>query len=712
MEIFHHSNSTHFCFCFWVSLTFFFFFPFSSAQLSPSETRILIQIQHILEYPQPLQSWSNSTNFCNLPPTQSLTILCSGSHITELTIIGNKTTTQKPLSNNFSIYSFFTIITKLSNLRSLKLVGLGMWGPLPSMISRLKSIEMLDISSNFFTGEIPDSIGSLISIRRLVLSDNLFNGSVPHLNHLKLLEDLHLGKNHLGPNFPLLPFNLVNVSLRNNSIRSAIPNDIKNFSLLRMFDLSSNKLLGSIPYFLLSLPSIQNLNLADNRLSGSLPLNMSCSSNLTYLDISKNLLIGKLPICFREGKNRTVLSSWNCFSGGGLKKQHPYSYCNKQALAVEVPVEVKKRQSNIKIWAVVGIIGGGVGIAIVFMGLVVLILRVLKRKRANHVTKSDNVVIEKGHGHVPRTMRLASLLPPYNVFTLEEMEDATNNFDPSNLVGELGLQGQIYKGWLRDGSRVLVRCLKIKEKLSPQSLQQQMEVISKLRHRNLVSVLGHCIATYQNQNPINTATTIFIVMEYMANGSLRDHLSEWAKRDTLKWPQRMGLTMGVAKGVEFLHSGISPGIFGNGLRIENILLDETLSPKLSSYKIPLSSSSKLQTRNENGEKEDIYQLGSILLQLITGKVIESKRELDILKIEIESSLVESSTRLREVIDPSIRGSFAYESIKTAVEISLKCVCEDENGRPNIEDFLWHMKYSLQVQQGWTTSSGNLSTMIN
>lgn len=81
---------------------------------------------------------------------------------------------------------------------------------------------------------------------------------------------------------------------------------------------------------------------------------------------------------------------------------------------------------------------------------------------------------------------------------------------------------QLYKGWLRDGSVVLVKCLKLKQKHSAQTLQQHMEVISKLRHRHLVSVLGHCIVSYQDHP--SSASTVFIVLENIANGSLRDHL--------------------------------------------------------------------------------------------------------------------------------------------------------------------------------------------
>lgn len=75
------------------------------------------------------------------------------------------------------------------------------------------------------------------------------------------------------------------------------------------------------------------------------------------------------------------------------------------------------------------------------------------------------------------------------------------------------------------------------------------------------------------------------------------------------------------------------------------------------------------------------------------------------------SLAESPSKLRDFIDPSIRGTFAYESLKTIAQITLNCLQNEEESskRPSIEDILWHMQYSLQVQEGWTTSSGNLST---
>lgn len=66
-------------------------------------------------------------------------------------------------------------------------------------------------------------------------------------------------------------------------------------------------------------------------------------------------------------------------------------------------------------------------------------------------------------------------------------------------------------------------------------------------------------------------------------------LADWRKKELLKWPQRMAITIGVARGVQFLHTGVAPGIFGNNMKINNILLDDSLSTKISNYNIPLPS---------------------------------------------------------------------------------------------------------------------------
>ncbi|XP_027346231.1 probable LRR receptor-like serine/threonine-protein kinase At1g14390 isoform X2 [Abrus precatorius] len=711
--------------------------PPSIAQLSSSENRILFQVQKLLEYPQVLQGWTRWTNLCFLPPSPSLKIVCSNGHVTELTIIGKKSSPSShitkaaswnSLSGSFSIDSFFTVMTKLSNLKVLSLVSLGLWGPLPPKINRFWSLEVLNISSNFIYGEIPSSISSMKNLRSLVLADNLFNASVPDLQSLTSLEELNLGGNKLGPDFPSVGNNVVSIILRNNTLRSHIPPQVMHLDKLEIFDISSNEIFGNIPSSLISLPSLQYLNLASNQLGGNLSVNITCSSSLTFVDISHNLLVGKLPSCFGSMSSKAaVLYSGNCLSTKSLNnQQHPSSYCKKEgALAVKPPAKMLKKESSVQLGLILGIIGGVVVFAGVLALLIAFILWKSKAERSQSHHKIEKSLADKfsarasptpNYGRIPQTMKQAALgLPPYRIFTSEEIEDATNNFDPSNLIEE-GSQGQLYKGWLRDGSMVLVNCVKIKQKNLPHSIMQYIEVLPNLRHRHMVSVLGHSIIT--QQDPPQTTSTVYIVFEYISTVSLRDQLTDGRKREMVKWPQRMAISIGIARGVQFLHTGVAPGIFGNNLKIENILLDDSLNAKVSRYKISLQSkgahNEQTATNNSgstnNAEKEDIYQLGVILLEVITGKQIASSSEIEELKDELERGSSELASVLRSAIDPSLRGTYAYESMRTAVQITINCLSKVSSQRPSIEDVLWNLQYSMQVQESWT-SSGNLSTKL-
>ncbi|KAG2261607.1 hypothetical protein Bca4012_013681 [Brassica carinata] len=712
----------------------------SESQLPPSESKTLLDIQKQLQYPQILQSWTNTANFCNIPSSPSLRVICSKGHITELTITGNRTT---KLSGRFE--ELFTLLTKLSSLNTLSLTSLGISGPLsPKAITKLSpSLQSLNLTSNFISGNIPKEISSLKNLRSLVLTDNLLNGSVFDLRGMSNLQELDLGGNNLGPELPSLPSNLVSVSLRNNSFRSKLSEQIKKLNKLQSLDLSSNEFTGSIPEFLFSHPSLQTLSLAQNMFSGSLP-NSTCRSSKVRrtLDVSHNLLTGKLPSCYssKSFKNQTVLFSFNCLSLNGTpnaKYQRPLSFCQNQAskaIAVEPVHKVEEKDSaRGKLGMVILVI---IGVVILGAILVVLVLIVLKRRRSESEEDTFEVNNNNNDRHasdkasvcsntttstkslpdsrrVPQTMRSAVIgLPPYHIFSLEELEEATNDFDAASLLCE-----QLYRGCLREGIAVTVRCIKLKQKSLPQSLAQQMEVLSKLRHMHLVSVLGHCIASNQGHNQ-HAGHTIFIVQEYISNGSLKDFLTDCRKKEVMKWPQRMAIAIGVARGIQFLHMGVAPGIFGNNLDIENILLDGTLTVKISGYTIPLPSkvgaeSHQVKTprSNQDGEKEDVYQFGVILLQIITGKVVAAgSSEMGSLKLQLENGLRDEPSVLSSLADPSVRGSYAYESLRTTVEFAINCLCEDQSKRPSIEDVVWNLQYTIQVQQGWTNSGNHEATM--
>ncbi|KAI5437570.1 probable LRR receptor-like serine/threonine-protein kinase At1g14390 [Lathyrus oleraceus] len=634
--------------------------PIPSAQLTTTETKVLLQIQTLLEYPQLLHKWKkNLTNFCNLSPSPSFIIVCSKNHVTELTIIGNKT---KPVSERFSTDSLFTVLTRLSNMKVLSLVSLGLRGPLPSKITRFKSLEVFNISSNFFYGEIPLSVSSLKNLKSLVFADNFFNGNVPNLKRLAFLEEINLANNRLGPDFPSSLF---------------------------------------------SLPSLHNLNLASNRLTGSIPANISCNPSLNFLDISHNFLQGKLPWCIdSKSLNRTIVYSGNCLSTRNFSDQHLSSYCKKSSVLnvkprFERPNESKKQ---LGLGVLIGIIGGFVGAAVF---LILLFLFILRKSNAKNVSVTaysrPNIYLRR---NVPQLMRIASNgLPPYRLFRIKEIEDATDNFDSSNLIGE-GSKGQQYKGRLKDGSMVMVN-QKSLSKISDQNLK----VLPYLRHRHLVSVVGHCSINHED-NP-KMKSTLFIVFEHISNMSLRIHLTDRRKSEMLKWQQRMAIIIGIARGIKFLHTGVTPGIFGNNIKIENVLLDNSLNPKVSGYSIPFpnkkGSERKHKQKNahnhvssiNSAEKEDIYHFGLIQLELITGKLVTSSMEVEVLKYELERGLCESASpnALRSAIDPSLHGTYAHESLKTAVLITINCLSKAPRNRPSIEDVLWNLQYSMQVQEG-------------
>lgn len=400
-----------------------------SEQLQSSQAQTLLRIQGLLNNPAVLSSWNITTEFCNTEPTSSLTVVCYEESITQLHIVGNKRAPMLPLS--FSMDSFVTTLVKLPDLKVLRLVSLGLWGPLSGKISRLSSLEILNMSSNFlngaipqelsiltslqtlildenmlagrvpdwlgslpalavlslrnnmFNGTLPDSFSYLENLRVLALSNNHFYGEVPDFSGLTYLQVLDLENNALGPQFPKVGKKLVTMILSKNKFRSAIPAEVSSYYQLQRLDLSSNRFVGPFPQALLSLPSITHLNIADNKLTGKLFDDLSCNPELGFVDLSSNLLTGQLPNCLLAGsKNRVVLYARNCLAAGN-ENQHPLSFCQNEALAVGIlPLQKKQKQVSKAVLAL-SIIGGIIG----GISLVVIAFLLVRRTKSKQTMK-------------------------------------------------------------------------------------------------------------------------------------------------------------------------------------------------------------------------------------------------------------------------------------------------------------------------------------
>ncbi|CAI0384855.1 unnamed protein product [Linum tenue] len=744
-----------------------------SEQLQSSQGQTLLRIPRLLSNPSVLSTWNSSTDFCSIDPTLSVTVVCYEDTITQLHIIGNKGSSLLP--KNFSMESFVTTLVALPTLKVLTLSSLGLWGSLPGKIARLSSLEILNISANFlydtipgelsslstlqslalddnmfsgelplwlgslpvlsvlslkknmFNGTLPNSLSNLENLRVLSLSHNYFRGEVPDFSRLTNLQVLELEDNDLGTKFPQLGNKLVTLVLSKNKFRDGLPAELSSYYQLERVDLSNNNFVGPFPPSLLALPSVTYLNVASNKFTGMLFENQSCSDQLKFVDLSFNLLTGHLPKCLHPKK--TVVSDGNCLETVDDRSQNPVSFCHNEALAVGVIPQLKSREGRSSKTAIIalGVIGGVVG-AVALVALVFLLVRKVNTPKAikKHPTR---LILEDASAGYPskllqdaryisQTMRLGALdLPAYRSFSLEEIEEATNNFESSAFIGESS-HGQMYKGRLKDGSCVVIRCLKMKRSYSTQTFMHQIELISKLRHRHLASALGHCFECYLDDSSVSR---IFLLFEHVSNGNLRSWVAERHARQKLNWTQRLAAAIGVAKGMQFLHTGIVPGVYSNNLKITDVQLDQNLVAKISSYNLPLlaeitgqfpsaqagrltSAGSKDPARANQEAKADIYDFGIILLEIIVGRPLQSRNEVDAMKDQLQAAIASDAATRRSMVDRAVQRGSSIQSVKTTMEICMRCLNKNPVDRPSVEDVLWNLQFAAQSQSNEVSPS--------
>ncbi|CDP16547.1 unnamed protein product [Coffea canephora] len=751
-----------------------FYLVHYSDQSQPSQYQALLRIKHQLNFPAEISSWTENTDFCNGEPNSFLTLVCYEDSITQLHVEGNSFFPQ--LSQDFSTVDLFFNLLSLPNLKVLSLVSLGLGGELPSTIGNLSSLEIVNISSNYFegsiptqifklknlqslvmdhnkfTGQVPDCLGrlpllavlslknnslsgsvptsvsSLETLRTLVLSTNMLSGEVPSLQNLANLQVLDLEGNKLGPHFPRLPTKLVSLVLRKNNFIYAKLNELSSFFQLQKLDISLNQFVGPFAPSLLSLPSLTYLDIAGNKFTGRLLEGTSCNAELHFVNISSNRLTGVLPTCLESNaKSRTVLYAGNCLSES-YQNQHPYSFCHNEALAVSVLPHKQENETHSKAVLASSMVGGIIG-AILLLGLALLIVRREYGKQKINKVPHARLIVEKvspaitlkvlkDASYISETRKLGPLgLPPYRTFVLDELKEATNNFSALNLIGD-GSHGQVYKGLLTDGTLVAIRCLKMRKRHSIQTYTHHLELISKVRHSHLVSALGHCFDCHPDDSSVNK---ILVVFEHVPHGTLRGFVSDGHLQQKLTWTQRMVAATGVAKGIQFLHTGMVPGIFSNQLKITDALMDHDFHVKISKYNLPLlaengrpecvttssiGSKEKVGHRLRYEEKDDVFDFGVILLEIIVGRAIVSQNDINVSNDILLVSLTADDIARRSIVDPIISKECSDASLKILIQLCLKCLSNVPSDRPSVEDVLWNLQFAAQVQDSWHRDSSS------
>ncbi|CAL9214541.1 unnamed protein product [Arabidopsis halleri] len=345
-------------------------------------------------------------------------------------------------------------------------------------------------------------------------------------------------------------------------------------------------------------------------------------------------------------------------------------------------------------------------IAITLVGFtyfVAVIVLLALRKLAKHREKNRNTRVlfermEALNNNESGAIRVnQNKLKELPLFEYQMLAAATENFAITNKLGEGGF-GSVYKGKLREGQEIAVKRL---SRTSGQGLEEfvnEVVVISKLQHRNLVRLLGFCIEGEERM----------LVYEFMPGNSLDAYLFDPVKQRFLDWKTRFNIIDGICRGLMYLHRDSRLRIIHRDLKASNILLDENLNPKISDFGLARifrgneDEASTLRVVGTYGymapeyalgglfsEKSDVFSLGVILLEIVSGRRNSSfYNDEQNLNLSAYAWKLWNDGEIIALVDPvNLDECFANE-IRRCVHIGLLCVQDHANDRPSVSTVIW------------------------
>jgi serine/threonine protein kinase len=353
------------------------------------------------------------------------------------------------------------------------------------------------------------------------------------------------------------------------------------------------------------------------------------------------------------------------------------------------------------------VLGASIGVVIIIALIISCAVVFCKRQRRKPVPDDNGVNFDTSSKSAgATTIGTSPRVDLGLLISFAQIKMATDKFDENNLIG-LGGFGKVYKGVLSNGTEVAVKRALSRSKQGFPEFQTEIEILSQIRHRHLVSLIGYC----------RERSEMILVYEYMEKGPLRNYLYGH-DLPPLSWKQRLEICIESAKGLHYLHTGYSQTIIHRDIKSTNILLGEGFVAKVSDFGLSKLGASMGETHVSTAvkgtigyldpeyyktqkltDKSDVYSFGMTLLEVLCARpVIDPSLPREDINLAEWAQMWKRKGQLEKIVDPRLVGEITENSLRKFWEIAENCLKEYGIDRPSIGDVLWNLEYCLQLQE--------------